>query len=77
MTAVPTAAPNMLIGIKNWGFTSVNGIAPSVIPTNPIAQFDFPVSLNSAENLFFLITVAIAYAKGGIQIAALMNTFGW
>ena len=72
----PKAPPIILIGIKRLALTNVKGIAPSVIPINPITQLPLPASLKPGEKRFFLITVAIAYANGGIQIAQLIYTFG-
>ncbi|MCB7542643.1 hypothetical protein LIZ09_13420, partial [Tyzzerella nexilis] len=66
------AQPIMLSGTRRDAFTNVNGIAPSVIPTNPITQLALPASVKESEKHLLLITVEIAYASGGIQIAQLI-----
>ena len=56
----PIAPPIILIGTRRLALTRVKGIAPSVIPMNPITQFPFPASWKAGEKRCFLIIVAIA-----------------
>ncbi|MNW64314.1 hypothetical protein D3C74_425890 [compost metagenome] len=65
----PTIEPAIILGITRSGSWAAKGIAPSVIPNNPMVNVAFPASRSADANLRLLIIAARPIPIGGIHIA--------
>ena len=65
----PTTPPATIAGKTLIGSAAAKGIAPSLIPINPIIAAAFPASFSSFVYFLGDKKVAKAIPRGGVQIA--------